>query len=146
MKTKDNWLDKLLLNRWFYIITTLIFIGLFAYVFKWNHRICFRNVEYIVDNDLLGTYGDFIGGVLGTIFAMISIIILIKTFNSQRAVTEKNERQIDNQRFNDLFFELLDLYKSEVSELCTIKKNKNGKIVRYTGKDFFDFWIEQMQK
>lgn len=145
MKAKDNWLDKLLLNRWFYIITTLIFIGIFAYVFQWNHKICIRNVEYIVDNDLLGTYGDFIGGVLGTVFAMISIIILIKTFNSQRTVTEKNERQLDNQRFNDLFFELLSLYKSEVAELCVIEKRKNGDIMKYTDKDFFDYWKIKLQ-
>lgn len=141
MKTKDNWFDRLLLNKWFYITTTLVFIGIFACVFMWNHKICIRDVEYIVDNDLLGTYGDFIGGVLGTIFAMISIIILIKTFNSQRAVTEKNERQIDNQRFNDLFFELLRLYQSEVSELYVAADEE-----KYTDKNFFDYWKRELQE
>ena len=107
----DNWFDKLLMKKRFYIIITLLFVGIFAYIFKWQHIIHWFDNEYVVNHELLGTYGDFIGGVLGTIFALISILILIRTFNQQRAVTEKNKEQIENQRFNDLLFELLRLYQ-----------------------------------
>ena len=107
METKDNWFDKLLMKKRFYIIITLLFVGVFAYIIKWQHILRFFDDEYVVNHELLGTYGDFIGGVLGTIFALISTLILIRTFNQQRAVTEKNKEQIENQRFNDLFFELL---------------------------------------
>ena len=90
MGTKDNWFDKLLMNKLFYIIVTLLFVGVFAYIFKWQQILRLFDDEYVVNHELLGTYGDFIGGVLGTIFALISILILIRTFNQQRAVTEKN--------------------------------------------------------
>lgn len=101
METTDNSFDKLLMKKRFYIIITLLFVGIFAYIFKWQHIIYWFDNEYVVNHELLGTYGDFIGGVLGTIFALISILILIRTFNQQRAVTEKNKEQIENQRFND---------------------------------------------
>ncbi|MCH5235324.1 MAG: hypothetical protein J1E16_08500 [Muribaculaceae bacterium] len=142
-------IDKLLMSRTFYIIITLLFIFAFGLIFKWNKEIYLFNDEYIVDNELLGTYGDFIGGVLGTIFALISILILIRTFNQQKTVTEKNEEQIENQRFNDLFFELLRLYQSEISELCgTIHRERSNEriIINYNNKDFFDFEKELLQR
>jgi len=149
METTDNWFDKLLMRKRFYIIVTLLFVGVFAYIFKWQHILHFFDDEYVVNHELLGTYGDFIGGVLGTIFALISTLILIRTFNQQRAVTEKNKEQIENQRFNDLFFELLRLYQSEISELCgTINKERgNEKItINYNNKDFFDFEKSLLQR
>ena len=149
METTDNWFDKLLMKKRFYIIITLLFVGMFAYIFKWQHIIHWFDNEYVVNHELLGTYGDFIGGVLGTIFALISILILIRTFNQQRAVTEKNKEQIENQRFNDLFFELLRLYQSEISELCgtIVRERGNEKItINYNNKDFFDFEKELLQR
>ena len=149
METTDNWFDKLLMKKRFYIIVTLLFVGAFAYIFKWQHILHFFDDEYVVNHELLGTYGDFIGGVLGTIFALISILILIRTFNQQRAVTEKNKEQIENQRFNDLFFELLRLYQSEISELCgtIVRERGDEKItINYNNKDFFDFEKELLQR
>lgn len=149
METTDNWFDKLLMKKRFYIIITLLFVGIFAYIFKWQHIIHWFDNEYVVNHELLGTYGDFIGGVLGTIFVLISILILIRTFNQQRAVTEKDKEQIENQRFNDLFFELLRLYQSEISELCgtIVRERGNEKItINYNNKDFFDFEKELLQR
>lgn len=146
---KDNWLDRLLLKKWFYIIVTFLFISVFAYVFKWQHFCYLFDDRYIVDNELLGAYGDFVGGVLGTIFTLISILILIRTFNQQRLVTEKNKEQIENQRFNDLFFELLRLYQTETSELCGQTERKNGNniyVINYNNKDFYDFEKEILQR
>lgn len=149
MKMQGSWIDRLLMSRTFYILTTLIFIFLFGSIFKWQHKVHIFDSNYVVDNNLLGTYGDFIGGVLGTIFALISVLFLIRTFRQQKAVTEKNEEQIENQRFNDLFFELLRLYQSEISELCGTTQRKEGNetvIINYNNKDFFDYEKELLQR
>lgn len=42
--------------------------------FKWDRS---------VNSDLLGTFGDFIGGILGTIIAIYSIYMLVKTLQNQ---------------------------------------------------------------
>lgn len=148
MSKKFDYIDKLLISKNFYISITIIFISITTLIFKWQHVIYFFDERFVVNNELLGTYGDFVGGVLGTIFALISILILIKTFNQQRIVTEKNKEQIENQRFNDLFFELLKLYQSEVAELCgNIKRENDTQItnINYNNKDFFDFEKEIIQ-
>ena len=119
----------------------------------------FRNDSYVVDSTLFGTYGDFIGGVLGTIFTIISVFFLLVTFRHQRIVTKDNHKQMETQRFNDLFFELLHLYQSEVDELCgssqiidSMEKKDDGKIRvqgkdwNYNNKDYFDFEKEKIQK
>lgn len=152
-KPIDVFLDKLLLSKWLYIIIGSLFLVVFARIFAWGAIIEWKNPNYIVDNELLGTFGDFIGGVLGTIFSIISIILVVKTFSHQRKVTEDNAKQLETQRFNDLFFELLQLYQSEVAELCgeceTYKKKRNNKFVTeivYNNKDFFDFEKERLQE
>lgn len=149
MKVVDSKLDKLLMSKYFYIVVTVLFIGIFVYIFQWQHFIYWFNNDYIIDNELLGTFGDFVGGVLGTIFALTSTLIMIRTFNQQRAVTDKNKEQVENQRFNDLFFELLHLYQSEVSELTGYieRKRDNGvDIIHYKNKDFFDFEKDIVQR
>lgn len=149
MDKKENAFDKLLMSKLFYIIVSVLFIGGFAFVFKWQHMVYLFDERYVVNNELLGTFGDFIGGVLGTIFALISTLILIRTFNQQRKITEKNKEQIENQRFNDLFFELLRLYQSEVADLCgQIEWKKGNEIgtINYSNKDFFNYEKEKVQR
>lgn len=148
MNNKNRWE----LHQWPYIIFAGLFIVFFGFVFKWGHALVWKDPNYIVNDELFGTFGDFVGGVLGTIFTIISVIILAKTFAHQQDVTTDNEIVLKTQRFNDLFFELLHLYQSEVNELCgykervvnvkqnvktqQIKVQKEG--VQYNNKDFFD--------
>lgn len=144
MNAKDSYFDKILMNKFFYILITILFLGTFFFIFKWQHVIELFNKDYVVDNELLGTYGDFVGGVLGTIFALLSILIMVKTFIQQRKVTEKNKEQIENQRFNDLFFELLRLYQTEINGLCSTVP-LGDKVKEYKNKDFFDFKKHELQ-
>lgn len=143
-------LNGFLLNKLLYIGIGLIFIIVSFIVFKWNHTV-FNTNDY-ADNCLLGTFGDFVGGVLGTTFSLVSVLLVIKTFKEQQKVSNQNSEQLEVQRFNDLFFELLRLYQSEVNELCGQKdigkrisseKEKNKATIevdeiKYNNKDFFD--------
>ena len=80
------------------------------------------------DHSFWGTFGDFIGGVLGTILTLISVIYVVKTFREQ-------QKEAKTQRFNNLFFELLRVYQEQVEELCI--KGEDGK--EYCGKEFFEY-------
>jgi uncharacterized protein YacL len=69
------------------VVLSIIFIVFFALVFKWGRIFEWRNDNYVADNSLLGTYGDFIGGVLGTILIVISTFLVVRTFKHQGQVT-----------------------------------------------------------
>lgn len=153
-----SYFSVLLLNKWFYITTGSVFISISFAFFKWNHPIQIFDNKHTIDNELFGTYGDFVGGVLGSIFTLVSILLVIKTFKEQQKVSNQNEEQLKIQRFNDLFFELLRLYQSEVSELCgqkeyldpSIHRRKDEDIIqkeiKYNDKDFFDIEREHIQR
>lgn len=143
-KAFNSKLDNLLLNKWFYISITIAFITIFGLIFKWGRDIRVFSANHVVNNELLGTYGDFVGGVLGTIFAVMSTLLLIKTFKQQQESTYKNEKLIESQRFNDLFFELLNIYHQEVGELYSQDANTENDY-SYTDREFFDFEKRNLQ-
>lgn len=92
-------------------------------------------LSYPVDGGLFGTLGDFIGGVLGTIIALYTVYLLVRTFQDQTetnaSVIETNEsiikanqdvittnkkliQQTQLQIFDSRFNSLLALYHSAV--------------------------------
>lgn len=58
---------------------------------------------------------------------MISMVLLIRTFNQQRHTTKDSIKLTETQRFNDLFFELLRIYQDEIKELQIHIEEKNEK-------------------
>ena len=77
---------------WGIIITCILIFGAMIILFSLNRK--FDN-EYPIDNGLFGTYGDFIGGVVGTIIAFYSAFLLVKTLQSQEKVN-KNVIETNN--------------------------------------------------
>lgn len=69
-------------------------------------------------HETLAHYGDFITGVFGTFFAVVSVIFVVGTFNSQR-------NQAELERFNNLFFEMIRLYHQKVDDLNQAMGQKN---------------------
>ncbi len=138
---------EVLLKLWPYLVATFLFAAISFWFFSWGQDIHLAKKGYVIDNELFGTYGDFFGGVLGTIFSLCSVILLIKTFQHQRVVTKRSADQMDLQRFHDLFFELLRLYQSQVAELCSVEDfPKEQKVVHYSNKDFFDYEKRRVQE
>ena len=163
-KTVSNLIDTILDNRWFYILLTVLCILLGTILFKWNNNVDF---SCPIDYNLFGTFGDFVGGILGTIFALLGTLMVVRTFRYQQSVTRDNKKQLETQRLNDLFFELIKLYQTEVNELCgqisrvrSYKQNEdatksdkdtNKKMtiekteISYNDKDFFDYEKKRLQ-
>ncbi len=138
--------QKVLLNKKLYIWLCVIFMVIAFIFFVWGRQIVFCVWSSTIDHELWGTFGDFVGGVLGTIFSVISLLLVIQTFTEQQRVTEHNSDQVDVERFNALFFELLHLYQSQVADMHIEESLANGDSVQYTNKDFFDANKRYIQK
>lgn len=137
---KSNNLRSLLGNVYFYIIVTLIFFIFTILCFTWNIWDTF-SLKQPIDATIWGQFGDFIGGTLGVIFSLISVMLVVWTFKTQNKTAE-------TQRFNDLFFELLRLYQEQEKELQYnwINEDRTTSYVS-NNKDYFDklskrFWEE----
>lgn len=71
-----------------------------------------------LDPEKASQFGSFVGGYVGTLFALISVILLFRTLKDQ-----KNASEIE--KFENRFFLLLSIHKNNVEEI--ILENENGK-------------------
>ena len=134
------------------IIGTIAFLAFFYYLFSWTRTIDWMG-NYPIDYEAFGTYGDFIGGVLGTLLSMVSVILVVVTFRHQ-------QEQSKIERLNGIFFELLNLHNNQIealyyqllmdepfSDTCVNgSQGTNGiySIRNADTKDFFDCVIAEM--
>lgn len=93
------------------IIISFITIALIIAVF-WGLN-AYYSFEETVDYQAFGTYGDFLGGLIGTFFAIIGVYFVYITYKNQLEYQEKGE--IENR-----FFELLNLHNQNVLSLKKI--------------------------
>lgn len=110
-----------------------------------------------INTDKWGTYGDFVGGVIGTVFALLGTLMMFSTFRLQRELTDETNRiqqeiasNAENhqqqlaelQRFNSLFFELLNLLEQQRE---TIRKYRlEGMDIE--NEDFLEYSMHRFQK
>lgn len=133
--TESRNLDKKFLK--FGIFALIIFLVILFIIFvcyKWKYP--FFEFDYPIDSERWGQFGDFFGGVIGTIITFGSIVFVYMAFKEQRLANieaheantamiklsqqtnEQNENQIYSilsQQFDSNFNTLLDLYKDSVS-------------------------------
>lgn len=116
-----------IVNRWLLVVAVIITLSVivfFAWIFGHNN-IYDGDEEWIVSHDVVGTYGDFIGGVIGTLVALYSAYLLVKTLECQisvnsdvmdtnRNIVRTNDTTIYQsflQIFDNKFHTMFDNYK-----------------------------------
>ena len=91
-------------------------IALYAFhnTFQWK-------ISYPADHSIWGLYGDFIGGVLGTLVAIFSVYYLIRTLREQQQANEKvsnNYKDVAEvyqvQQFDNNYQHLIKLYQEAI--------------------------------
>ncbi len=92
------------------ILITLSFVGLIVisltvYIYASHSHIHWLND---IDKDMFGVFGEFMGGVVGTLFGIITTILVYLTYTAQQkdVIETKKllQKQIDLSIKPDLFF------------------------------------------
>ena len=89
------WLEKYFKEIIFSFSIIIILLTFISYCF--NHSFGIGN-NYELNTDKLGSFGDFVGGFLGTILTIIATIYIYQTFNAQKKSIEIQEDQLKNQK------------------------------------------------
>lgn len=84
----------------------------------------------ITNYELTGQFGDFVGGVIGTLFALAGTLLIYLTFQEQ---SRENKRTA----FESVFFEMIKLHRENVSEMRYQKESVNGDITIYENRQVF---------
>lgn len=124
-------------------------LALLAAILFMLHR--YYSIKAPVDGAILGQYGDFIGGVLGTLISVLSVYYLIKTLREQHEgnieVSANNGRIAEVyklQQFDDNFTTLFNMYKDAIGAYqyrVTPRKIIRGReaLIQMTKKLFDEF-------
>lgn len=107
-------------------VVGIIFFGILivaCYFFLGNQNVVNEETGQ-VNGSLWGQYGDFIGGIVGTAFAFLSLWLLVKTLRQQidsseeiSKNNEKNNRISLIQTFDNTYYRLLELYEDALKTL-----------------------------
>lgn len=96
-----------------------------------------------VKTEVIGQYGDFVGGVIGTI---LSVVLLSDTFKSQIKESKNNAQVFESQQLNELVFHLLDQYNSVVASFNIAKDDASGIRTILKGKEGLHYVLVKMQE
>ncbi|MFJ1262712.1 putative phage abortive infection protein [Capnocytophaga canis] len=93
----------------------------------------FVNLQ-MIDSEKAAQTGDFIAGIVGTIFTLIGIILLYETLSLQRQEFVESRKVFQSQQFENKFFSLVELYNNIVSTFHYDVPNSSEKFI---GKEYF---------
>ena len=132
------------------IIIVCIFITIGILILFWQNRVWNTNLP--IDNGLFGNYGDFIGGVVGSIIGFYSAYLLVRTFQSQESVnrnvisTNENIKATNEQQqyytslevFDNKFGRFFTSYQNSIYNYA-LEKDSN----KITGRNAFEKLAEE---
>ena len=154
IETHDGVMSKCLF-RW--ILGISFVVSAVLMILFWQNRSW--NSSWPVDNGLFGTYGDFVGGVVGTIIAFYSAYLLVRTFQSQEQVNRNvittnqniiktnntasfvNEKQLYNtllEVFNSKSGQFISAYQTAIDNYVFLTNNDEE-----TGRKAFEVLANQ---
>ena len=116
-------------------------IGIAIVFFFWRRH--FFYTSETIDSEVWGHFGDFVGGVAGTLIAYISVRLLVKTLQAQTISNEQlsesnrqNSIVYEIQQFNEMFRLLFAQYQEAVASF------RHGEL---TGKKAIAEIVKEMQ-
>ncbi|NPD45118.1 putative phage abortive infection protein [Lentimicrobium sp. S6] len=115
-----KWLLTEKSSKWFIGIGFLIiFIGLI--IFRWNEH--FFDWDVAIKSDKVGQLGDFIGGIVGSIWALAGVILFYVALNEQREDIKTNKEVLIAQvKALEQQIEEFELQREELAETREVFK------------------------
>lgn len=123
------------MHRWGLYEWLLSFVAVILFfaivVFLWADTSRF-DIDYPIQFEKFGTFGDFIGGVVGTVFAFLNVHLLIKTIGLQNKANSQSEKsyayvqKTENARTMDTQINSLLLLYNDIVKTVSFQ-NSNGK-------------------
>jgi hypothetical protein len=113
-------------NYWVEI--TIILIGLVAINLIFIVKLVFG--QDVFDPNEIGPIGDFIGGYIGTVLGLISVVLIYSSFKEQRLSSE-------SEKFQNKYFELIKMHRENVAEI---------KVGEDSGKKVFMIMVREFRE
>ena len=101
-------------------------IGLSVAVMITVYVLRLRNLQLASEPGDFGVFGDYVGGVLGAITGLVSVVFLYFTYMKQIEIYSVQKSQTEHNQFEQTFFHLLDNLRILRQHLNNKKDNTEG--------------------
>lgn len=98
---------------WILIGLGIIILCVFIIFISNEYKISSSNIAM----DVTGQTGDFIGGVIGTLFALSGTLFVVLTFNEQASKNKQDKKDRERELFDRHFFQMLQLHEDYIHSL-----------------------------
>ena len=112
---------------------TIILISVIFFLFEGYKN----GFSFNLNSDLLDHFGSFIGGLVGALFSLASVLLVLETLEKQEKIIKNQAIDLKRQKVNDQFYELLKIHRENCSEMLVY--GQQGR------KVFIDLYIEVCQ-
>lgn len=137
-------------KRYWIIFFLFIIIGLISisiYFFQFNNGISNTQADF-------GIFGDYIGGILGTLLSILSVVFIYLTYKKQVQFSENQSKQTIHQQFEFSFFSLLSnhhsilmaLKKENITDYEYIKMTSNELKIRLSDFEYDIQFIKESNR
>lgn len=129
--------ERITINFFIILAFLSILIGIVIFVFFLYKA----SAQYTIqDNnialDRTSQVGDFIGGVVGSIWALTGVLLFYATLRLQSKELAENRKHFQISRLTDVIYKQLGLFNEQVAnfKLKDIEKDENGNQITHTGR------------
>ncbi len=120
------------------ILTIAIILAIVIYVVSLAH------LPFAKLPEDFGIFGDYVGGLIGTLVGLITIIFLYRTYKIQIDISSKQELKQESQQFESAFFALLLQQRDILQNIKGEFINNNGTKQTITGAKFMNVLREDL--
>lgn len=120
--------------------------GVLALVLILVYAVVFRSLPIGERPDAWGQFGDFMGGLLNPLISLFTLIVAVSVWELQkselletRKALEDQGKTAEQQRREQRFFDLLNIYRSTVDSIEFEFVSKTGTVTTLKGKRAFKF-------
>lgn len=129
--------EKLTINFFIGLAFFSILIGLVIFVvflYKLSKEYTIGGDSIILDKT--GQVGDFIGGIVGAIWALTGVLLFYATLRLQSKELAENRKHFQMSRLTDIIYKQLDLFNQQLANfrLKDIERDDDDEHVVHTGK------------
>lgn len=105
----------------------IVLIILGAFLTKLSHKYVIADKNIILEAS--GQFGDFTGGVVGTVWSLTGVLLFYATLRLQSKELGENRKHFQMSRLTEIIYKQLDLFNKQLSTftILDIEKKANGK-------------------
>ena len=113
-----------------FVLLGFVFINAFVFATPFNLG------DSKISDERMGYLGSFLSGYVGSLFGLVSVVLLYLTLSAQRKANKEQTEAREKENFLTRYYTLLDLHRKNVEEI---------RIKHYSGRIVFVRLVEELR-